>query len=418
MKHHQIVIVGGGNAGISVAAKLLLKNSKLDIAIIEPSDKHYYQPAWTLVGAGTFDIDDTVKNEKDFIPKGAKWIHNKVSSFLPDENRVVLGNGEAIMYDFLVVAPGIQLNWHLIPGLEETLGKNGVTSNYLFDYAPYTWQLLQELKEGDTAIFTNPATPVKCGGAPQKIMYLAGDYMRKQGLTSKVKIEFCSAGGVIFGIKKYADELLKMVDKYKIDLSFKHELIKVDGPNKLATFRVTDADGNTTTVEKKFTMLHVTPPQSAPDFVRMSPLAIAANEGQENTPCQDPADLPKGFLGWIDVNKNTLRHSKYKNVFALGDATNTPNAKTGAAVRKQAPVLVENLLSAMQGKEATATYNGYGSCPLVVGYGKLILAEFDYNNNPQETFPFDQSKPRWSMWFLKKYILPWMYWHKILQGKA
>ncbi len=394
-QHHQILIVGGGNAGISTAAQLLREKKDLEIAIIEPADKHYYQPAWTLVGAGVFDINDTIKNEKDFIPKNTTWIKDAVVSFEPEQNQLTTKNGDQYSYDVLIVAPGIQLNWHLIKGLKETLGRNGVTSNYSPDYAPYTYECLKNLRDGHTALFTSPSTPVKCGGAPQKIMYLAGDYLQRQNI--KAHVEFTTGGGVIFGIKKYADELMKMVNKYGIQLSFKHDLIAVEGDAKIATFKVTAADGTSTEVQKKFNMIHVVPPQSAPDFIKSSPLADQA--------------------GWIDVDKFSLQHVRYSNIFGIGDATNTPNAKTGAAVRKQAPVLVKNVLSYMKHESLHAQYNGYGSCPLVVGYGKLILAEFGYDNKIMETFPFDQSKPRRSMYLLKKYVLPWLYWHKILKGQ-
>jgi len=392
---YQILIVGGGNAGLSTASKLLLKNPKLEIGIIEPSEKHYYQPAWTLVGGGTYDIADTVRDEADFIPKGAVWIKDAVATFQPEVNTVTTREGKTISYDYLVVCPGIQLNWNQVEGLPETLGKNGVCSNYTFQTAPYTFECLKNLESG-TAIFTAPGTAVKCGGAPQKIMYLAADYLRKNGRADKVKVEFCAAGGVIFGIEKYAKTLRKVVERYKIDTQFKHDLIRVDGPAHKATFRVTAADGTVTEETRHFDMLHITPPQSAPDFVRNSPLANAA--------------------GWIDVDKFTLRHNKYSNVFGIGDASGAPNSKTGAAVRKQAPVLVENLLAVMAGKTPAARYSGYSSCPIVTGYGKLMLAEFDYDNKPMETFPFDQSKERWTMWLLKRYMLPWLYWNKILNG--
>lgn len=397
-QHHQILIIGGGNAGISTAAQLLRKRPGLDIAIIEPSEKHYYQPAWTLVGAGTFDIHDTVRSEASVLPKGVKWIKEAAAQFEPDQNMVITANGGEYTYDYLIVAPGIQLNWHLVKGLPETLGKNGVTSNYSFELAPYTFELLKDLKAGDTALFTSPGTPVKCGGAPQKIMYLTADYLRKHGLQGKTKVEFVTAGSVIFGIKKYADELMKKVNEYGIGLNFKHDLVEIDGPAKIATFKVVDPQGVTTLISKHFDMIHVVPPQSAPDFIRKSPLANEA--------------------GWVDVNKSTLQHNRYPRIFGIGDATSTPNAKTGAAVRKQAPVLVKNLLSFIDGEPLHAVYTGYGSCPLVVGYGKLILAEFGYENEPTETFPFDQSKPRWTMWALKKYVLPWLYWNKILKGTA
>ncbi len=296
----------------------------------------------------------------------------------------------------MVAAPGIQLNWDAVDGLKETLGKNNVTSNNLFEFAPYTFECIQAMKPGMTAIFTNPSTPVKCGGAPQKIMYLAADYFRKHNLQGKVTVDFSSAGKVIFGIKKYADELQKIIKKYGIETNFHYDLVAINGEDKIATFKIKDDGGNTSEMKKHFDMIHVTPPQSAPDFIRSSPLA------NEN--------------GWIDVDQYTLQHSKFQNIFGIGDATSTPNSKTGAAIRKQAPVLVENLIALMNDKPLGAKYDGYGSCPIVVGYGKLILAEFDYNNKPTETFPFNQSKPRWSMWLLKKYILPWLYWNKILKG--
>ena len=397
MTHFQVLIVGGGNAGISAAAQLLRAKKNLQIAIIEPSDKHYYQPAWTLVGAGVFDINKTIRSEASVMPKNVTWIKEAASYFDPEKNSVTTKDGNLFSYDYLIVAPGIQLNWDAVQGLKDAIGKHGVTSNYSFNYAPYTFECLQNIKAGDTILFTAPSTPTKCGGAPQKVMYMTADYLRKKGLLQKVKLEFVSGGSMLFGIKKYAASLQKMVDKYGITLHFKYDLVAIDGEKKEATFKLLN-EGNGVMVTKKFNMIHVTPPQSAPDFIRNSPLSDAK--------------------GWIDVNKFTLQHIKYPNIFALGDATNTPNAKTGAAVRKQVPVLVKNLIALMEHQAMTGKYSGYGSCPLTVGYGKLVLAEFGYDNKVMETFPFDQSKPRRSMWLLKKYVLPWLYWHKILKGTA
>lgn len=397
MTHFQVLIIGGGNAGISTASQLLRKNKKLQIAIIEPSDKHYYQPAWTLVGAGTFNIKKTIRNEASVIPKNVTWIKEAASTFDPEQNKVTTSAGNVFTYDYMVVAPGIQLNWGAVKGLKETIGKNGVTSNYLYKYASYTFECLKNSKPGDTILFTAPSTPVKCGGAPQKVMYMTADYLRRKGILKNVNLEFVSGGNILFGIKKYADSLQKIVDKYGITLHFKHDLIEIDGEKKLATFRLMNGLGGVTVV-KKFDMIHVTPPQSAPDFIRQSVLADEK--------------------GWMDVNKFTLQHIKFGNIFGLGDVTNTPNAKTGAAVRKQVPVLVQNIFALMENRSMQTKYNGYGSCPLTVGYGKLVLAEFGYDNKVMETFPFDQSKPRWTMWILKKYILPWLYWNKILKGTA
>lgn len=394
--HHQIVIVGGGNAGISVAAQLLRKDKRLDIAIIEPSTQHYYQPAWTLVGAGVFDVHKTVRSEASVIPEGAHWIRHAVIAFEPEKNSVQLDDLTAISYDYLIVAPGIQLNWHEIKGLKETLGKNGVCSNYKFDQAPYTWECIRNFK-GGTALFTNPPTVVKCGGAPQKIMWLAADYFQRHGLLDKTSIQYWSGGTRLFGVDKYERTLKKVAVRSHTDLHFYTNLVEIDGAGKRAKFVGIGADNKDQEYWVSFDMIHVTPPQSAPDCVRNSPLVNSA--------------------GWVDVDRHTLQHTRYPNIFSLGDASSLPTSRTGAAVRKQAPVLVNNLFSLMNNQPLTASYNGYTSCPVITGYGKLVLCEFDYSNQPVETFPFDQSRERWSMYQLKKRVLPWLYWNKILPGK-
>jgi sulfide:quinone oxidoreductase len=393
---HQLVIVGGGNAGISAASQLLRKNKQLDIAIIEPSEFHYYQPAWTLVGAGSFDINKTKRTEASVMPKGTRWIKNKVASFQPEQNQLTLENGETVGYEYLIVAPGIQLNWHEIKGLPETLGKNGVTSNYKFELAPYTWECLQNFKGGNM-LFTNPPGAVKCGGAPHKIMWLAGDWLRNKNLLAQSKIQYWSGGTRLFGVPKYEKTLLKVAERNHVDMHFFTKLVEVDGPNKKAKFVGFGENNKDQEYWVNFDMLHVTPPQSAPDFIRQSPLANEA--------------------GWVDVDKFTLQHVRYPNVFSLGDAASLPTSRTGAAIRKEAPVLVQNLLAYMKGQALTARYSGYSSCPVVTSYGKLVLCEFDYDGKPMETFPFDQSKERWSMYQLKRWVLPWLYWNQILPGR-
>jgi sulfide:quinone oxidoreductase len=393
---HQILIIGGGNAGISAASQLLRKQSGLDIAIVEPSEKHYYQPAWTLVGAGIYDIKDTEHPEASVMPKGVKWIKQRAQSFEPESNRVILGNGDVLSYDYLVVAPGIQINWDAIIGLKEAVGKNGVCSNYDFKQAPYTWECLKNALGGNI-LFTNPNTPIKCGGAPHKIMYLAADYFRKRRTLGKFHIQYWSAGSRMFGVEKYEKTLLEVIERGNIKTHFKTDLVEIDGLRKRARFEYLEGDMKGTSEWVNYEMIHVTPPQSAPNFVRNSSLANAA--------------------GWVDVDKNTLQHVRFANVFSLGDAAGLPTAKTGAAIRKQVPVLVENLLHLMKQETLNPAYDGYSSCPLVTGYGKVVMAEFDYDNKPKETFPFDQSKERYSMYFLKRYMLPWMYWNQILPGK-
>ncbi len=391
-EHHKIVIVGGGTAGISVAHRLMRAIGQVGIAIIEPSSKHYYQPLWTLVGAGICPKEESERDEYSLIPTGVKWIKDHVVDVKPDKNIVKLQSGVEISYDYLVMASGLQIDWHKIKGLPEALGKNGVCSNYSYDLVHKTWEFISQLNVG-TALFTQPNTPVKCGGAPQKIAYLAEDHFAIRGVRDKIKVIFASANPSIFSVKKYANSLTKVLERKHIETRFRQDLTEIDGEAKRATFQNLDS-GETTVIN--YDMVHVTPPMSAPDFIKRSELADSA--------------------GWVDVNKNTLQHNRFANVFALGDCSNLPTSKTGAAIRKQSPIVVANLISQMRQEKLTGQYDGYTSCPLVTGYGSLILAEFDYDLNPQESFPFDQSEERYSMYIFKKDILPQMYWHGMMKG--
>jgi sulfide:quinone oxidoreductase len=392
--HYKILIVGGGSAGITVAARLLRESRTLsgNIAIIDPATKHYYQPLWTLVGAGEADKTVTQREEASVIPKGAVWVQDAVTTFQPDENVVVTASGNKLHYEYLVVAAGIQINWHEIKGLKESIGKNGVCSNYSYDYVDSTWEAIRNFK-GGTSIFTNPNTPVKCGGAPQKIMYLAEEYFRKSGVRQQSSVIFVSGSPSIFNVKKYEQALNKIIERKEIATCFMHHLIEIDGDKKRATFENLNTKER---VNMQYDMIHVVPPMSAPDFIKNSSLA-ASN-------------------GWLAVDKYTLQHEHFDNIFGIGDCTNLPTSKTGAAIRKQAPVLVQNLLHRMRAKQMVHKYDGYTSCPLVTGYGRLILAEFNYDLQPQETFPIDQSRERFSMYVLKKNLLPVMYWNGMLKG--
>ena len=400
MKNHfQILIIGGGNAGIALAAQLHRKDGKLDIAIVEPSKKHHYQPAWTLVGGGVYGHASTERSEASVMPPKVEWIHDAAASFEPENNTLVTASGKRCTYDFLVVAPGIQLDWEKIKGLRGNLGKYGITSNYSFETAPYTFELISNLKKGK-ALFTNPNTPIKCGGAPQKAMYMSSDYWRKHGVLSDVQVHFYSAASMIFGIKEYRETLEGVIKRYGIHTHYFHNLVEIKAQEKVAVFDVYKDGQVVDQLQDTYDMIHITPPQSAPDFIKNSPLAVPGNP-----------------LGWVDVDKFTFQHVRYANIYSLGDVSSTPNAKTGAAVRKQVPVLVEQLVSQIYHKKASpAQYHGYGSCPLVTGYGKLVMAEFDYDNKRVETFPFDQSKERLSMYLLKTQVLPRLYWNAILKG--
>lgn len=395
-QHHTVLIIGGGAAGVSVANNMRRQNATIDIAIVEPSEKHYYQPGFTIIGGGAYTLKQTTKNEVDLIHPSVKWIKDYAETFQPDDNTVTLRSGDTIGYDYLVVCPGLQLDWDKIQGLRETLGKNNVCSNYSPDTVEYTWECINSLESG-TALFTQPTMPIKCAGAPQKIMYLAADRFRKKGILDKFTIEFCNAGAVLFGVPFFAKALSKVVDSYGAKTSFNCNLVAIDGPAKTATFDVTDSDGNKQQVTKAFDMIHVTPPQSAPDFIKQSPLANAA--------------------GWVDVNDRTLQHNKYSNIFGLGDACSTSNAKTAAAVRKQVPVVVDNILGLMSSKPPVEGYDGYGSCPLTTSLNTVMLAEFSYAGKVTPSFPLlDPRKNRFIWWWGKTTGFPWLYWHLMLKG--
>ncbi len=391
-KHHQVLIVGGGTAGLTVAARLRRARPSLDVAVIEPESTHYYQPLWTLVGGGVFRLADSARKEEDYVPPGVTWIVDRVVEVDPEKPSVRTEGGLRIGYDWLVLAPGIRILWDGVEGLSDALGKEGVSSNYSREHVETTWRFLEGFSEG-RAVFTFPSTPIKCAGAPQKIMWLADHWFRRRGVRDRTEVTFASAGERIFGVPKYRKALEGLVEQRQIDTRFQHDLVAIRPASREAVFRHGDEEQIL-----RYDFLHVTPPMGAPEFIARSGLGNEA--------------------GWVDVDKHTLQHVRYPNVFSLGDASSLPTSKTGAAVRKEAPVLVQNLLAAMDGQPLRGRYDGYTSCPLVTRYGRVILAEFDYDGNPEETFPFDQAKERWSMWVLKTQVLPFMYWNGMLRGRA
>ncbi|MES1947081.1 FAD-dependent pyridine nucleotide-disulfide oxidoreductase [Salinisphaera sp. C84B14] len=386
--HHRVLIAGGGTAGLSVASALLRRYPELDVSVIEPNTDHYYQPGWTLVGGGDMPQRHTRRAQADVMPEGARWIQDTITGFEPEASRVTLASGAQHGYDVLVVALGLQLNWDAIDGLVETLGRNGVTSNYHYDYAPYTHELASTLA-GGRALFTQPAMPIKCAGAPQKALYLTADTLRRRGVNASV--EFYNQGASMFGVPVYARELDKVIAGYGATPYFGHDLIAVDGERQHATFKTAEGE-----VTRDFDMLHVVPPQSAPAVIRDSSLAGAA--------------------GWVSVDRHRLNHTVYPNVFALGDCTDTPNAKTMAAVRRQVPTVVDGVLNALELGGEAPLYDGYGACPLTVEHGRVLLAEFRYDQEVVSSFPLDPRQPRRLHWLFKRHVFPMMYWQMMLCG--
>lgn len=332
------------------------------------------------------------------MPQGVGWIKDRAEQIDPDAQTVSTASGTTVHYDHLVVCPGIQLDWTAIPGMAESLDTPTVSSNYRYDLAPKTWDLIRKMRSG-TAIFTMPAGPIKCAGAPQKIVYLAADYWRQQGVLDAIRVILVIPTPGMFGVKVFADELERVVAKYGIEVRKNSEVTTVNPDTRTVTITDNAAE---TTQEVGYDMLHVVPRQSAPDWIKASPLADPDNPG-----------------GYVQIDKNTMRHTRFDNVFALGDAGSSPNSKTGAAIRKQAPVVAANLQASLAGKPLTASYGGYASCPLTTARNKMLLAEFDYTMQPAPSIPLiDTTHERRDMWYLKRRGLPAMYWNLILTGRA
>lgn len=396
--HHGVLVVGGGSAGISVATRLQ-RTGVPDVGLIEPSDTHYYQPLWTLAGGGRAPIAESARSEAGVMPRKVSWIRDAAEHIDPGERTVTLRSGRRATYDHLVVCPGIQLDWNKVAGMADALDTPSVSSNYTYGLAPKTWSQIRDLRRG-TAIFTMPSGPIKCAGAPQKIAYLAADYWRQEGVLDDIRVVLVLPTPGMFGVPVFAQELERVAARYGIEVRFNSELTEVDGTGKQA---IISDNANGTKEAIGYDFMHVVPPQSAPDWLKATSLADPTN----------PA-------GYVEVDKHTMQHVRYPEVFALGDAGSTPNSKTGAAIRKQAPVVVENLLSVIERRQATAQYDGYASCPLTTARNKMLLAEFDYTMQPHPTFPrfIDATHERTDMWYLKRYGLPFMYWNLMLKGLA
>jgi sulfide:quinone oxidoreductase len=263
---HEVVIIGGGAAGIGGGIQPAGAQPGPGHRHHRPADIHYYQPGWTLVGAGVFNPATTARTMASVLPQGVHWIKSAVAAFEPERDAVILDGCRVVKYKQLVVCPGLKLDWHGIEGLADTLGRNGVTSNYRYDLAPYTWHLVQQLHRG-RAIFSQPPMPIKCAGAPQKAMYLSADHWRRAGtVLGAIDIQFCSAGAVLFGVADYVPALMEYVKAYGIQLNFGQTLdCRWTGRRKQGGVQPRLARRHQgPCVTREFDMLHAVPPQKAP----------------------------------------------------------------------------------------------------------------------------------------------------------
>lgn len=407
-KGANILIVGAGAAGCSIASFLSKNIDDIKITIIEPNPKSVrYQPGQTLIGAGVWEKEDIMGNTADYLPSSVKWIQDKVSEFDPDNNKVTTEKNGQIDYDFMVVAAGLELNYEVIDGMSRDLvGKNGISSVYFADGAVKTWKLIQEFMESAKnkkdlkAIYTQPNTPIKCGGAPKKMAFLTHARFRDANLRDNISIDFYPSGGKFFGVKEYNEATKKYFKARNMNYHFGNNLVAIEPEAKKATFE--NKDGR---FDLEYDFIHVVPPMSAPKAVKNSNLGFS--EGK----------LVSG--GWIDVSKDTMQHSRYKNIFALGDVAGLPTSKSAAAVREEYKICGKNLISVIKGKEPKEIYDGYTACPLITDLGKVMMAEFNYKKEMSPKLPFlDPAQERWLWWFVKVYMLKPMYFHLMLTSRG
>jgi sulfide:quinone oxidoreductase len=396
-RHHEVVVVGGGNAGISLAARLRRYGVR-DIAVVEPSGRHLFQPLFSHIGGGTAEAAEAVRAQASVMPDGVTWIQDSAADIRPETNAVVLASGSEVTYGHVVVCPGLQLDWHKVPGLAEAMNSPYASSNYVYELASKTWNLLKELRSG-TAVFTMPSGPVKCGGASQKPMYLACDYWRQQGVLDQIRVVLVVPTATVYGVPGVDEELNRKINEYGIELRCNSEVVAVDAEGRTVQVQDSQADR---TESLAYDVLHAVPPQSAPDWLKATSLPAKGENG-----------------GFVEVDPETLRHTRYPNVWSLVDAAGTRNSKAGAALRKQTTVLAKNLKAVLRGGEPKSKYNGYSACPFTVSRSTVVFAEFDDQYRPMPTIPkIHVAKERRSTWILERDLFPGIYWNLILKGRA
>ncbi len=420
----RILIIGGGAAGCSFAARLMRRIKNPDITLIDPADRQYYQPGFTFIASGIWKGDEVWMPMSKCIPDGVKWVKDRVVELDPLRQTARTAGGEVVEYDFLVLTPGLQLNWNKVEGISrETLGQGNAHCIYDYEGAQRIWPAIQELvAKGGRGIYTDTYTKHKCGGAPKKICMLTEHLARKEGRRDGLQLDYFCAEKALYDVPHYAPRLIEIYEERGIGLEVRHRVKGVDTQAKKVYLEhyekvkqkvMDEATGKEVEVEREvvtprvedYDLLSFVPPQSAPDFVREA--GLSWTEGK----------LARD--GWAMVDKKTLTHMKFSNIVCLGDVAGIPTSKTSSAIRIQLPIAVENLLSIMQGNAPTQVYNGYACCPIVTEYGKVLFAEFDYDKNKVTTFPLnflDTSKEIVAGWWLKRHFLKPMFFHGMRTG--
>ncbi|WP_230976693.1 NAD(P)/FAD-dependent oxidoreductase [Pseudothauera rhizosphaerae] len=399
----RIVIAGAGAAGLATASRLAERLDGAKITLIDARKEHYYQPGFTLVGAGVKPASYVVSTTAEYVPGGVELIEERVAEFDPEGKRVVTESGRAVAYDYLVVATGLKLDYEAIPGMDVArIGRNGLGSIYHSPAAASaTWGALQEFADkGGVGVFCRPATEMKCAGAPLKYTFITDDHLRRRGNRGKAELIYNANNKVLFSVPIVHEKVRMLFRDRGIKTHYDRVLQAIDPGRRIATFRSPEG-----TVEQPYDFINVIPPMRAPDAVRNS--ALRWQEG------------PWAAEGWMDVEKGNLRHKRFPEVFGVGDIAGVPKGKTAASVKWQVPVAVDHLVADIAGRKSDAVYNGYTSCPLITRLGRAMLVEFDYENNLVPSFPgvVAPLEELWVSWVMKTMALKPTY-VSMLRGRA
>ena len=399
----RILILGAGAAGLAAASRLVRRLDGAEITLIDRRREHLYQPGFTLVAAGLKSKDYVVSATRDHVPAGANLIEEAAAEIDPVSRTVTTESGRRLSYDFLIVATGLALDYGAIEGMDVArIGRDGLGSVYAGpEQAEATWRAMSDFADrGGAGIFLRPATEMKCAGAPLKYAFITDDILRRRGNRGRAELTYNAHNRVLFSVPIVAEKVRMLYQDRGIRVTHDHVLRAIDPGRRIATFRTPGGD-----VEQRYDFINVVPPMRAPQVVRNSPLPWQSG--------------PFAADGWAEVDRATLRHVRFPEVFCVGDVAGVPKGKTAASVKWQVPVAVDHLVAAIQGRESAERYNGYTSCPLITRIGRAMLVEFDYNDNLVPSFPgvIAPLEELWITWIMKEVGLKPTY-LAMLRGRA
>ncbi len=403
---YRVLVIGGGNAGLSVAGRLRRAGVD-DITVVEPRENHVYQPLLSHVAGGTAKASQAARPQADVMPDGVTLIRDAVASVDPETSSLVLASGRSIGYEHLVVCPGVVQDWDAIPGLEAALGTPNVASSYEISLAHKTSRMLRELRQG-TAVFVQAPEPASFGGAIQKPMYLACDYWRSRDVLDRIRVVLVLPDATPLGVPAIDRELERKITEYGIEVRREAQLTEALGDAKTAVIETAGEHRE----RIPYDALIVEPPQRAPEWI--------AEAGLAGVELAYPTPEMRSERGFVDVDTHTMRHHRFPNVWSLGDAAVSRSQRSGGALRKQTKALAENLVSVLRDQAPESDYDGYTVAPFTVSRSSVVFGEFDDTLKQRPSIPFWKglARERRLTWVFDRHVLPWVYWNLILKGRA